>query len=110
MPESAALSRLDRSGASTAAALAKLEQISPQSMGATLAALEARGLITRTGDPDDGRRIVVSLSDGGRRALRGRRDARTAQLARALRSDFTDSELEQLRIAAPLLERLAESI
>ena len=31
--------------------LAKLEQISPQSMGATLASLEARGLVQRRPDP-----------------------------------------------------------
>ena len=41
LSESAALARLDRGGPATAAALARLEQISPQSMGATLAALEA---------------------------------------------------------------------
>jgi DNA-binding MarR family transcriptional regulator len=41
LPESSALSRLDRGGPATSAALAKLEQISPQSMGATLAGLEA---------------------------------------------------------------------
>ncbi len=41
LPESSALARLDRGGPATPSALAKLEQISPQSMGATLAALEA---------------------------------------------------------------------
>ena len=45
LPETSALARLDRSGPATSSALAKLEQISPQSMGATLAALEARGLV-----------------------------------------------------------------
>ncbi len=52
LPETSALTRLDRSGPATAGALAKEEQISAQSMGATLAALEARGLgpgvLTRT--------------------------------------------------------------
>jgi hypothetical protein len=37
LPESSALARLDRGGPATSATLAKLEQISPQSMGATLA-------------------------------------------------------------------------
>ena len=45
LPESSALTRLDRGGPATSSALAKLEQISPQSMGTTLAALEARGLV-----------------------------------------------------------------
>ena len=54
LPEIAALARLDRAGPATASALARLEQISPQSMGATLAGLEARGLVARSPDPDDG--------------------------------------------------------
>ena len=39
-----------------------------------------------------------------------RRNARTEQLARALSSGFTEQELAQLEQAAPLLERLAQSI
>src|SRR6476620_4050360 len=58
LPEASALARLDRSGPTTAAALAKREQISPQSMGATLGALEERGLIERRPDPEDGRQAV----------------------------------------------------
>jgi DNA-binding MarR family transcriptional regulator len=110
LPETAALARLDRGGPSTSSALAREEQISPQSMGATLAGLEARGLIARAPDPDDGRRVVLSLSDAGRQAVRDRRAARTEQLARALAENFTEAELEQLGAAAPLLERLAENV
>ncbi len=110
LPESAALTRLDRGGPATASALAKREQISPQSMGATLSALEARGLVERRSDPGDGRRIVLSVSDAGGRVLRDRRNARTEQLALALASGFTPSELERLMAAAPLLERLAQCI
>jgi DNA-binding MarR family transcriptional regulator len=51
LPELSALLRLDRGGRATAAALARAEQITPQSMGATLAALEARGLVAREPDP-----------------------------------------------------------
>jgi DNA-binding MarR family transcriptional regulator len=43
LPETAALARLDRGGPTTSAALARLEQTTPQSMGATLASLEAGG-------------------------------------------------------------------
>ena len=110
LPESSALTRLDRGGPATSSALARLEQISPQSMGATLSALEARGLVERHPDPGDGRRVVISLSEAGLQALRNKRNARVEQLARALSSGFTSSELEQLMAAAPLLERLAQSI
>ncbi len=110
LPESAALTRLDRGGPSTASALARLEQISPQSMGATLGALEARGLVERRPDPQDGRRVLLSVTDSGRQVLQSKRNARTEQLAKALSAGFTPAELRQLEAAAPLLERLAQSI
>jgi DNA-binding MarR family transcriptional regulator len=110
LPETSALARLDRGGPTTASALAKLEQISPQSMGATLAALETRGLVERRPDPDDGRRAVISATKAGLQVLRKRRNARTQQLARALSNGFTRSELRRLAAVAPLLERLAENI
>ena len=79
-------------------------------MGATLASLESRGLIERAPDPDDGRRLILSITDAGLGVLRDRRNARTEQLARALSSGFTADELDQLMAVAPLLERLAQSI
>jgi DNA-binding MarR family transcriptional regulator len=110
LPESSALARLDRGGPATASALAKLEQISPQSMGATLGALEAKGLIGRRPDPGDGRRAVLSVTEAGSRLLRDKRNARTEQLAKALSAGFTPAEIRLLAAASPLLERLAESI
>ncbi|MGD0685461.1 MAG: MarR family transcriptional regulator [Streptosporangiaceae bacterium] len=109
-PETSALARLDRGGPATSAALARLEQISPQSMGATLGALEARGLVERHPDPGDGRQSIISLTEAGLRVLRNRRSARTEQLAKALSAGFTRPELEQLMAAAPLIERLAQSL
>lgn len=110
LPETSALARLDRGGPATPSALAKLEQISPQSMGATLGALEARGLVERRPDPQDGRQVVMSPTEAGLRALRDRRNARTEALAQALSTGFTRSELKDLMAVAPLLERLAQSL
>ena len=110
LPESSALARLDRGGPTTSGAMARLEQISPQSMGATLGGLEARGLVEMQPDPRDGRRAVISITDQGRQVLRDRRDQSTQRLAHALGAGFTAPELDQLMTAAPLLERLAHSI
>jgi DNA-binding MarR family transcriptional regulator len=110
LPEASALALLDRGGEATPSALAKVEQISPQSMGATLAALEARGLVARQSDPADGRRVVLSITDAGAATLRDLRTARTEQLARALSEGFTGLELTQLMAAAPLIERLAHNL
>ena len=110
LSESAALARLDRGGPATAAELARAEQISPQSIGATLGALQERGLIAKAPDPEDGRRMILTLTDAGLEVLRHRRNRRTEELARALSAGFTKTELEQLAAATPLLERLANSI
>jgi DNA-binding MarR family transcriptional regulator len=110
LAETSALSRLDRGGPATSSDLAKQDRISPQSMGATLAALEQRGLIERQRDPGDGRRIVLSISEAGRQVVSDRRGARTEQIAAALRGGFTDGEVGQLLAVVPLLERLAEKL
>jgi DNA-binding MarR family transcriptional regulator len=110
LPQISALARLERGGPTTPSALARLEQISAQSMGATLGALEVRRLVERAPDPADGRRVVLSITKAGLQVLRDRRDAKTELLARALAGGFTPAEVEQLRAAAPLLERLAQTI
>jgi DNA-binding MarR family transcriptional regulator len=110
MPESSALALLDRNGAMTAAALAKLEGITPQSIGVTLAALEEQGLVEKHRDPADGRRVILSLTASGRELTERRRSARAEQLARALEAGFTPDERRELLAAIPLLERLAEQI
>jgi DNA-binding MarR family transcriptional regulator len=110
MPEASALALLDREGPTTSSVLAKREHITPQSMGVTLSALESRGLVQRRPDPDDGRRAVMSLTRAGRDAVLRRRDASTEAMARALAANFTAVELEQLRTAAALIERLAHAL
>jgi len=110
MPERQALSRLDRDGPATSSELARQAQITAQAMGATLRALQARGLVERRPDPRDGRRVILTVTDAGLQELSNKRNARTELLAGALDDTFTDTELEQLAAVAPLLERLARNI
>jgi DNA-binding MarR family transcriptional regulator len=110
LAESSALSRLERGGPATSSDLARVDRISPQSMGVTVAALLDGGLIERNRDPEDGRRIVLSVTEAGRRTLRDKRGARTEHIAAALRDGFTEDELRQLEGASVLLERLAERL
>lgn len=109
LPESSALSRLQRDGPMTAATLAKLEQISPQSIGVTVASLEAKGLIQRTADPADGRRVILTLTSVGDATVEARRSARDQQFTRALGA-LTDKERAQLLQVLPVLERLANEL
>jgi DNA-binding MarR family transcriptional regulator len=110
LPEASVLKRLDRSGPSSVTELAKAEQISVQSMGTTLGALEARGLVQRHPHPSDGRRSVLSITKSGTRVLSDKHNGRAEQLAKALSTGFSPAELRQLMVAAPLIERLAQSL
>ncbi len=110
LSEISALSRLERAGSATTSDLARVDQITPQAMGATLAALEERGLVERRRDPADGRRVTMSVTEAGQQALRNNRSAQIEQLAKSLARGFSQAEVETLRAAAPLIERLGESL
>ena len=102
------LVRLNTSGPATTAALARAEYVRPQSMRLTLAALQDRGLVTRSPDPHDGRQAVVSLTDLGRRTLEEVSAARQGWLSAALAEHCDDGELRTLAAATALLERLVD--
>ena len=102
----AVLTRIGKGEASTASALAGLEGVRPQSMAATLAALEERGLVCRTADPEDGRRQLLSLTESGRSTFDGERQARREWFADAVRAEADDADLEVLAQAVAILERV----
>lgn len=107
LPEVAAMARLERGGPTTAAELARAEQISPQSMSNTLCGLKDRGYVESKPDPKDGRRAVLSPTPEGLAALWQRNRARTEWLGAALAAEFSADELRQLQSIAPLISRLA---
>jgi DNA-binding MarR family transcriptional regulator len=103
------ISRLDREGPATTAALARGELVRPQSMRATLAALEERELVVRAPHPTDGRQVVFSLTDDGAHLLRSGRRARRGWLGEAMRAQLSPAEQRAVAEAIPLLRRLVES-
>jgi DNA-binding MarR family transcriptional regulator len=110
LSQASVLVRLERDGPSTPGTLAALEQITPQSMGAILAALQESGLVSRSGDPCDGRRVFVSITRAGRESLQGVRDEKARRLARAMTEGFSPTEQRQLIEAIPLLQRLGQLV
>ena len=110
LSEVSVLSRLDRDGPATPGALADGERVRPQAMGATLAVLEQRGLVDRTGDPADGRRVLMSVTGEGRRVLIDRRTRSVQAVTTALTDAFSAAEQRQLIAVIPLLERLADRL
>jgi DNA-binding MarR family transcriptional regulator len=107
LPQASVLSLLEREGPVTPGALATKERITPQSMGTILVSLEELGLVSRTPDPTDGRRLVISVTEAGRQGILGARRQKEERLAQALATNFTNEEQQVLRAALPLLERLA---
>jgi DNA-binding MarR family transcriptional regulator len=107
-PQTAVLTRLWKEGPSSASALAGAERVRPQSMATIVAALEQRGLIERTPDPEDGRRQVISLTEAGRQRAESDRQVREEWLARAIHERYSESERRTILDALSLLERLTD--
>jgi DNA-binding MarR family transcriptional regulator len=106
--QTSVLSRLAKDGPAGASDLAAAERVRPQSVAATLAVLDERGLIRRRPDPADGRRQLVSLSEAGRELFDDTSRAREQWLTRALQERFTDDERRTVIEAMGLLERLTQ--
>jgi DNA-binding MarR family transcriptional regulator len=102
------LGRLDRAGPAGTSDLAVGERVRPQSMASTVAALLAAGLVSRTPDATDKRRVLIELTPAGREALAADRRRREGWLADAVQRDLTPREREVLAEATALLARIAE--
>ena len=75
-------------------------------MGVTVAFLEEEGLVTRKIDPNDGRRLIVSISEAGKEAFLAGRAARQAWLSNALGERLDDAEQRHLLEAMSLLRKV----
>ncbi len=99
------LARLE-DGPRTPTEVAEIEQVSAPSMSRTVNGLVERGLVARADDPADGRQVILTLTDDGRRAIKETRRRRDQWLATRL-EHLTDDERDLLARATALLERVA---
>src|SRR6201996_6912676 len=106
--QSAVLRHLGRDGPTTVTALAKMEGVRPQSMGATVAGLEALGLVKGAPDARDGRQTILSLTPACRELIRTGRAARQDWLLKAIQSKLSGDEQAQLAFSLRLLGRLVD--
>lgn len=106
MSAMAVLGALSREGDLRVGELAAREGVRPPSMTRTVNELVRLGHVTKKSGDDDGRTIVVSLSDRGRAVLREDRRTRDEWLARRLR-ELSASELDVLKAAVPILQRIS---
>jgi DNA-binding MarR family transcriptional regulator len=103
----AVLKRLETEGPATTADLARAEAMKPQSMGTTIAALEAHGLVERTPHPTDGRQRRIALTTKGTAMRKRALDAKRTWLAEAI-GQLDAADQKQLAAVTALLTRLAE--
>ena len=103
------LRRLERNGPSRLCELHAPEGVSQPAMTQLVTRLEKEGLARRGSDPDDGRAVVVSITDAGRTAVARRREGRTVALA-ALLEQLPAEEHAALVTALPALARLSDQL
>jgi DNA-binding MarR family transcriptional regulator len=102
-----ALATLEKEGPMTPGALAVRERVRPPSMTRVIASLAELGFVDRVAHPDDGRQVLVSVSDSGAELMAAERRASQEWLAQRLECLAT-GERDTLREAADLMLALVD--
>ncbi|CAJ1510670.1 MarR family winged helix-turn-helix transcriptional regulator [[Mycobacterium] burgundiense] len=100
------LAYLEKHGPTVASRLAAAEKISPQAITTTVRELESLGLIARTPDKCDRRRIWIELTATGRDRLEAERCTGARWLQEAIAERLTVDEQRALAAVIPLLHKL----
>ncbi len=101
------LASVVRSGPVPMSELAAAEGVRGPSMTRTVACLEGEGLVSRTIDPADGRRVLVAATVAGESFIADIRRARRAWLAERL-AHVPEADRQVLGRAAVLLSELVQ--
>jgi DNA-binding MarR family transcriptional regulator len=102
-----ALATLFNFGPMTPGALAIKERVRPPSMTRVIASLADLAFVDRIAHPDDGRQVLVSVSDAGAELLEAERRASQEWLAQRLET-LGAPERDTLRAAADLILALVD--
>ena len=105
----ATLTRLQRSGPTRVTELATAEGVTQPSMSTLVARLVDQGLVSRGGDPQDARVVVLDLTPAGEDLLAQRRADRAERLTRAL-AGLPPEDTARITDAVPALTRLADAL
>jgi DNA-binding MarR family transcriptional regulator len=107
--QASALRQLHQTQPTTVSELAAAEGVRPQSMGATIAALQAQGFIAGAPDPADGRRTILTLSPGALDQLAANRAAWEGWLFAAIQGNLSAQEKRDLARGFEVLSKLLDS-
>ncbi|MET7331592.1 MarR family transcriptional regulator [Nonomuraea sp. NPDC052116] len=102
----ATLAAVERHSGITPGELAELEKVQPPSMTRVIAALEERGLVSRSPHPTDRRQVTVTITEAAEKLLKEERRRKEAWLTQRLK-ELSPEERAVLRQAAPILEKLS---
>ncbi len=93
----------------TVTQLADRQGVRPQSMGSTISALEAAGVVVGEPDPADGRKTIWSLTEAARNRFVTARLVRSDWLAGTISRELDREEQARLKDAVALLQKLVDS-
>ena len=99
-----ALGTLYFNGPFTLRELSEHERVTPPSMNRTVNALVEEGLVDRAGSADDGRKVVLTVTEHGRTLMRETRKRRDAWLAQRIGK----LSPEQRRVLSEAMEIMRE--
>jgi DNA-binding MarR family transcriptional regulator len=100
-----ALSVIEKRGPISVTALADKEMVRPATMSRMVTALVEEGLVKRSDDKTDGRGVLVSATQKGRRVYQRAQEQRLQHFAEVLDS-LNDDQLAAMRNLTSALERL----
>ena len=106
MTAAATLAGIERLGPQRLTLLATREGVTQPAMTQLISRLEESGLVRREPSPDDGRVVLVTITEQGRATLAHRRDSRATRLA-AILTQLSPDHLVALDAARPALDALA---
>jgi DNA-binding MarR family transcriptional regulator len=102
------LALLFREGPRTLGELAEAERVTPPSMNRRVNSLVEAGFVTRSSAPDDGRKVVLSVTDAGGAFVTETRKRREHWLNKRTRA-LSAAQRETLRAASAIMRELADS-
>ena len=106
MTAAATLSGIERLGPQRLTTLAAREGVTQPAMTQLISRLEESGLVRREASPEDGRVVLVAITDQGRAVLARRRSVRSERMA-AIIAQLGPEHRAALAIALPALDALA---
>jgi len=110
MTEIETIGHLIRSGSLQPTELASLTRIKTQSMSQILKKMEVDGIIIRTPSKEDKRKVYISLTTSGKKAVEKTRYEKDEWLKTSIETSLSTKEKELLVKALTVLNKLSKTI